>query len=179
MIIQTVLLELKRSNAGPFSLKKMILRIAFILLLGTLIGLGANISLMKKFFNGEYQYGFFSLEEYSSIVFITLGEAEELFATGSALFIDSRAAADFKEGHIFGAVNIPFLEKKKKEELNMEPYPLEGSYVVYCDANECQSSVELAKLLHEKGFQDIRVFFGGWEEWVREGLPVSKEDDSK
>jgi rhodanese-related sulfurtransferase len=179
MPIQTVLLKLKQSSAGLFSLKKMIQRMAFIFLLSTPIGLGANVSLIKKFFNGEYQYGFFSLEEYSSIVFITLGEAEELFATGSALFIDSRAAEDFKEGHIFGAVNVPFVEKKKKEELNMEPYPLEGIYVVYCDANECQSSVELAKLLHEKGFQDIRVFFGGWEEWVREGLPVSKEDDKQ
>jgi len=179
MYIQKVLSIMKRSSAGPLSLKKMIQRMAFILLFSSIIGLGANTSLIKKFFNGEYQYGFFSLEEYSSIVFITLGEAEELFATGSALFIDSRAVEDFKEGHIFGAVNIPFVEKKKKEELNMEPYPLEGIYVVYCDANECQSSVELAKLLHEKGFLDIRVFFGGWEEWVREGLPVSKEDDSQ
>lgn len=179
MSIQKVLLKLKRSSAGPFSLKKMIKRIALILLFSSIIGLGANISLIKKFFNGEYQYGFFSLEEYSSIVFITLGEAEELFATGSALFIDSRAAEDFKEGHIFGAKNIPFVERKKKEELNMEQYPLEGIYVVYCDANECQSSIELAKLLHEKGFQDIRIFFGGWEEWEREGLPVSKEDDWK
>ncbi len=179
MSIQKVLLRLKRSSAGPFSLKKMIQRLALILLFSSIIGLGANISLIKKFFNGEYQYGFFSLEEYSSIVFITLWEAEELFATGSALFIDSRAAENFKEGHIFGAKNIPFVERKKKEELNMEPYPLEGIYVVYCDANECQSSIELAKLLHEKGFQDIRVFFGGWEEWEREGLPVSKEDDWK
>ncbi|MGD8534781.1 MAG: rhodanese-like domain-containing protein [Candidatus Aminicenantes bacterium] len=161
------------------SLKKMILRMAFILLFSSIIGLGANFSLIKRFFSGEFQYGFFSLEEYSSVVFITLGEAEELFATGSALFIDSRATEDFKEGHIFGAVNIPFVEKKKKEDLNMEPYPLEGIYVVYCDANECQSSVELAKLLHENGFQDIRIFFGGWEEWVREGLPVSREDDWK
>jgi len=179
MSIQTVLIKLEWSSAGPLSLKKMIQRMAFILLFSSIIGLGANVSLIKKFFNGEYQYGFFSLEEFSSIVFITLGEAEELFATGSALFIDSRAVEDFKKGHIFGAVNIPFVERKKKEELNMEPYPPEGIYVVYCDANECQSSVELAKLLHEKGFQDIRVFFGGWEEWVREGLPVSKEDDSK
>ncbi len=179
MSFQKVLLKLKRLSAGPFSVKKMMQRMAFILLFSSIIGLGANISLIKKFFRGEYQYGFFSLEEYSSIVFITLGEAEELFATGSALFIDSRAAEDFKEGHIFGAVNIPYVERKKKEELDMEPYPFEGIYVVYCDASECQSSVELAKLLHEKGFQDIRVFFGGWEEWVREGLPVSKEDDWK
>ena len=177
MSIQTVLLKLKRSSEGPLSLKKMIQRMALIVIFSSIIGLGANVSLIKKFFNGEYQYGFFSLEEYSSIVFITLGEAEELFATGSALFIDSRATEDFKEGHIFGAVNIPFVEKKNKEELNMESYPLEGIYVVYCDASECHSSVELAKRLHEKGFQDIRIFFGGWEEWVREGLPVSKEDD--
>jgi len=179
MPIQKALLKLKQSSTRPFSLKKMIQRVALILLFSSIIGLGANISLIKKFFNGEYQFGFFSLEEFSSIVFITLGEAEELFATGSALFIDSRAAEDFKKGHIFGAVNIPFVERKKKEELNMESYPPEGIYVVYCDANECQSSVELAKRLHEKGFQDIRVFFGGWEEWVREGLPVSREDDSK
>ena len=166
-------------GSGPLSLKKMILRVALILFFSSLIGLGTNISLIKMFFQGEFQHGFFSSEEYSAIVFITLGEAEELFAAGEALFIDSRTVKDFKEGHVFGAVNIPFEEKREGDELGLESYPLEGIYVIYCDGSECQSSVELAKLLDIRGFQDIRVFFGGWEEWVRAGLPVSRNDDSR
>lgn len=166
-------------DSGPLSLKKTIMRVALILFFSSLIGLGTNISLIKEFFQQEFQYGFFSSEEYSAIVFITLGEAEELFAAGEALFIDSRTMEDFKEEHIFGAVNIPFEEKREEDELDLESYPLEGIYVIYCDGSECRSSVELAKLLDKRGFRDIRVFFGGWEEWVRAGLPVSRNDDSR
>jgi rhodanese-related sulfurtransferase len=159
------------------ALKKLFLQIALILFLSLIIGLGINFSLIKQYFLGDFRFGFISLEKYSSVTFITLEEAEGLFSEGEALFIDSRPKEAFQTGHILGAVNIPFEEYKKEEALDLIFLPPEGTVVIYCDGNECNSSVELSKVLHQKGLLDIKIFFGGWVEWTREGLPVSSEND--
>jgi rhodanese-related sulfurtransferase len=52
----------------------------------------------------------------------------------------------------------------------------EGTVVVYCEGGDCQSSLDLAKRLHEAGFRDIRVSTGGWDEWRAAGLPEEKSD---
>jgi rhodanese-related sulfurtransferase len=155
------------------ALKKLIRQIVLILFASLIIGLGINFSLIRKYFQGEFRHGFISSEEYPSITFITLQEAEGLFSVGGALFIDSRPEEAFQAGHILGAENIPFEERKAEDVFDLPSLLTEGIVVIYCDGSECNSSLELAKVLHQKGLKDIRVFFGGWVEWVREGLPVS------
>ncbi|MCK4647147.1 MAG: rhodanese-like domain-containing protein [Candidatus Aminicenantes bacterium] len=159
--------------------EKLFQQIVFILILSSILGLGANFPLVEKYFQGEFQHGFLSLEEYPSITFITLLEAQELFLKGEALFIDSRNEEAFKTGHILKAKNIPFVKYKEKGFMKLLSHPLEETLVVYCDGSECQTSEELAKLLHKKGFEDIRIFFGGWTEWMKKRLPVSKESDTQ
>ncbi len=159
------------------ALKKLLQQIVLILFLSLITGLGINFSLIKKYFQGDFQLGFISLERYDSIMFITLGEAEGLFSEGEALFIDSRPMEVFQTGHILGAMNLPFEEEKKEEDLDLIFLPPERTVVVYCDGSECNSSLELAKVLQQKGLIDIKIFFGGWIEWMREGLPVSSEND--
>jgi len=160
------------------NLKRLIQHSAFILALGSALGLLSNTGLIKRYFQGEFRHAFLSKEEYPSITFITLEEAEDLFSGGEALFIDSRDKKDFKKGHVLGAVNIPFVEHKE-EALDLRSIPLKKTLVVYCDGSECQSSVALSKVLHKKGFAPIKVFFGGWLEWQKKGLPVEREDDSQ
>jgi len=138
-----------------------------------------NFSLLKKYLRGEFVQGFVSSEEYPRISFITLTEAEDLFVTQEALFIDSREKEAFVSGHILGALNIPYEEEDGKLELDSLNISSQNTLVVYCDGSECQSSILLAKLLHEHGFEDIRVFLGGWREWSEMGLPVTEENDQK
>jgi rhodanese-related sulfurtransferase len=52
------------------------------------------------------------------------------------------------------------------------PFPEDQVIVVYCEGGDCQTSVALAKVIHERGFTDIRVLSGGWGDWVAAGLPV-------
>lgn len=158
-------------------MKKLLTHIGFIMALSVLLGFGTNVRLIKQFLGGEFQYGFISLEEDPSINFIMLPEAEELFSMNETLFIDSRMAEAFKAGHIYGAVNIPYEDKIDASLLVEFSVPKEKSLVVYCDGSQCQSSVGLARLLHDQGFINIRVFFGGWKEWQMEGLPVERNDD--
>ena len=157
--------------------KRLLQQILFILILSSIIGLGANFHLIKKYLQGEFRQSFLSLEKFPAITFISLPEAEELFASKKAVFIDSRPEADYLEGHILGALNIPFEQNKDKEALVKLGLLPDKSLVVYCDGSACQSSVELAKTLAAYDFKSIKVFFGGWVEWIQAELPVSKKND--
>lgn len=78
----------------------------------------------------------------------------------------------YDAGHILGAINIPYEGDDIDSLLKKIDYPREETLVIYCDGSECQSSILLAKLLHEFLFADIRVFFGGWRDWSEAGLPI-------
>lgn len=158
-------------------LKKILWEILFILLLSCILGFSVNFSLIKRFVKGEFDQSFISAKKYPHISFIALAEAEDLFISQKALFIDSRREEAYASGYILGALNIPY--EDGEEELRLEHFDLtpDKTLVVYCDGSECQSSIHLAKFLHERGYKDIRVFFGGWQEWVEAGLPVEEKND--
>lgn len=101
---------------------------------------------------------------------IQLPEAQELFESGDALFVDARHEFDFEIGHIAGAINIPLAEAELR--LNtLGKIPRDKTVVVYCDGAECNSSFALAVRMRGRGFSDVRVFFGGWNEWQNSNLP--------
>ncbi len=145
-----------------------------------ILGVAVNVSLIRRFFAGEFREGFLDREKYAGLRFITLAEAGDLFAAGQAVFIDSRTRLDFGSGHIPGALNLPLDEIKNRsnlrERLSQGPVSLsaERTLVVYCEGGDCQTSIALAKLLHAQDFRDIRILMGGWAEWSASGLPVEE-----
>jgi rhodanese-related sulfurtransferase len=146
--------------------------IFIILLLSIILGATVNVPLVRRFVRGEFKQGFLAQEEFPGIRFITLAEAEDLFARAGAVFIDSRSREEFAAGHVPGALNIPLEESKQGLSGANLPYPQGQTLVVYCEGGDCQTSLSLAKLIHEQGFRDIRIFTGGWTGWSAAGLPV-------
>jgi rhodanese-related sulfurtransferase len=102
---------------------------------------------------------------------ISLPEARILFESNSALFIDARHFFDFRRGHIRSAINIPLADFDNRGEM-IASLPKDKSLVVYCDAAECNSSIELSAKLYERGFGGVRIFFGGWQDWTANKLPT-------
>ncbi|MFZ2055169.1 MAG: rhodanese-like domain-containing protein [Candidatus Aminicenantales bacterium] len=157
--------------------------ILFIFVLSCLLGVAVNFSLLRRFLAGEFRQNFIDEKEYAGIRFITLAEAEDLFArkiqTGEGVvFIDSRSRGDFAAGHIPGALSVPVAELKGKGDAASDgalsaalSFPEDQVLVVYCEGGDCQTSINLARLIHERGFTDIRILSGGWEEWIAAGLP--------
>ena len=102
---------------------------------------------------------------------ITLAEAKALFDAHQATFVDARHPFDFRRGHISTAVNIPLTELDSMGNA-VAALPQDRVIVVYCDGSECNSSIELAAKLYEEGVGNIRIFFGGWEEWSQHNYPT-------
>lgn len=102
--------------------------------------------------------------------FITYDEAVQLHQSGGAVFIDSRHDYDFRLGHIPGAVNIPLKELTSRRNF-LDSIPRSSTLVTYCDGQECNSSIELAKNLAAAGYRRVNIFFGGWKEWQAHRQP--------
>jgi rhodanese-related sulfurtransferase len=157
--------------------KKTVAGAVLIVLAAVLLGLATNFPLFQKFLRGEFRESLFSSAQYPGVTLISLTEAEELFIRRDALFIDSRPKQKYSSGHILNAVSVP-LENNKKKLNSPLSVPLGKTIVVYCDGGDCQESLGLAKTLHDHGFKNIRVFTGGWTEWVRTGHPTAEGNDS-
>jgi len=102
---------------------------------------------------------------------INLPDAKALFDTDAAVFVDARHYFDFRRGHIKSALNIPLSEFDSRQ-TSIDSLPRNKTIIVYCDGSECNSSIELAAKLYEIGFGGIRIFFGGWEDWIANKFPT-------
>jgi rhodanese-related sulfurtransferase len=109
--------------------------------------------------------------------FISLDEAAALYQSPKVLFIDARSDEDYNLRHITGSINIPYdylpfdnideyWEQLKKE------IPIEQEIVIYCSGSECELSLFLGRDMNSLGYDRIKIFYGGWREWERAGLPT-------
>jgi len=107
---------------------------------------------------------------------ITLAQAMTYFQSHNIIFLDARSETDYKAGHISKALNLPF-EEFEKYYPKVEPLLTKDKNIItYCDGTECEASLFLARLLRDKGFKNLKIFFGGWTEWNKAGLPVQKSN---
>lgn len=102
-----------------------------------------------------------------------LDRALELYLGGTAVFVDARMPDEFAAGHIPGAVNLPYDDLESHLDV-LGFLPEDGLVVTYCDGTECELSLELADELTAMGFNQVRVFFGGWEQWVEAGHDIEE-----
>jgi len=166
--------------------RKTAREILLIIVLSIVLGAAVNFPLLHRFAAGEFRQGFIDRREYAGIRFIALAETEDLFAqrmqgAEGLLFIDSRGREDFTAGHIPGALSVPLDRVQGSRKTDPESkwtgtldFPGAQTLVVYCEGGDCQTSLSLAKIIHDKGYTDIRIFAGGWAEWSAAGLPEER-----
>ncbi|MCS7052314.1 MAG: rhodanese-like domain-containing protein, partial [Ignavibacterium sp.] len=100
--------------------------------------------------------------------------AYKLFKQGIK-FIDARMPDEYAAGHIKGAYNIPFDGDESYRKI-LDNFSKDEIIVVYCGGTDCDLSIYLGNELFEKGFKRVYVFFGGWNEWLQNNYPISKNE---
>jgi len=103
---------------------------------------------------------------------VNLDYAMMKFQSKNTIFLDSRYPEDFKAGHIKGALNLPYEEFDEHAPQVLSKLPKDEEIIAYCDGTECETSLLLARELLELGYKDVKVFFGGWQEWQEANLSV-------
>ncbi len=144
--------------------------------ISVLVAAAVHAPLIKRFARGEFRETFFEAAAHPGIRMITLEEGEDLWRTGGAVFIDARKEAEFREGHVPGALSAPAARAEKAMPQALQALARDRALVIYCEGGDCQSSLLLAKRLSQDGFKDIRVYTGGWAGWTAAGLPMEKAE---
>jgi len=106
--------------------------------------------------------------------FIPLSEAYALWSGGAGFFLDARAPADYKAGHIPNAFSLPAEEFDAYYPQVESMLNTDSAIVCYCNGVECDLSRHLAEVLKQRGFTNIRILKNAWTEWVKAGYPIAK-----
>ena len=104
---------------------------------------------------------------------LSIEEAVRLFEGGAALFVDARSEADYRAGHIKGAVNIPDLDFENHIGSFLEKTAADTVLINYCEGDACTLSISLAEKLSLSGFESVFHLKNGWGQWKERGLPIA------
>jgi hydroxyacylglutathione hydrolase len=80
--------------------------------------------------------------------------------------VDLRGAAEFKSGHVEGAINV-FIGKIESQ---LDKIDRNQKVVIHCQAGD-RSSIGYSVLV-KHGYTNIRNYSGGMSEWINKGNPV-------
>jgi len=105
---------------------------------------------------------------------VALPEFRTVVESKSALILDARSSVFFQQGHVPGALNLArdnFAADYRRLSPTLKSMT-DKPIIVYCSGGYCHDSKMVAGALMTLGFEDIRVFTGGWDEWSAANLPV-------
>ena len=153
-------MELTRESRSRIAIREALI----VLLASILLGFAYTFVMKKGFFAQPAAPPINASQDVVAPEFVSYENAARMYDSGSALFVDARNEYDFKLGHIKAATNVPL------KDFDLQKSPLANTQrdkliVTYCDGEDCNSSIELAQKLSAAGFTNVKMFFGGWNEW--------------
>jgi rhodanese-related sulfurtransferase len=85
--------------------------------------------------------------------------------------VDVRSAESYAQGHIPGAISVPFADLPGK----FASLPKDKTIVTSCGDITCLASAKAALELAQKGFK-VQHLLGGFDEWKKKGYPVDSAE---
>jgi rhodanese-related sulfurtransferase/predicted transcriptional regulator len=111
--------------------------------------------------SGEY------LGERDAVEMLSAAELEERIEQGKVVVLDVRPEAEYRAGHITGALSAPL----DRLETIAPELPKRREIVAYCRGPYCVYADDAVRLLRARGLRARRLDVG-FPEWRRAGLPV-------
>lgn len=103
---------------------------------------------------------------------ISLEAARQAWEAGDVQFLDARPASQFAEGHLPGAFSLPWQSFDQHADRVLPKLREDALLITYCDGVHCSLSKDLARVLVDFGFPQVRVLVNGWTVWRDSGLPT-------
>ena len=86
------------------------------------------------------------------------------------VLVEALDEARYEEAHLPGAINIPY---DRVDELAPVLLPDKGArIVVYCSNGPCRNSGIASNRLSQLGYEDVRDYHEGKQDWMEAGLPT-------
>lgn len=154
-------------------MKRSLLQAIGIIIISGMLGIAVNVFRADGIPLVEHwQEKVFNEQLTGGLPAISVKQAKEAYESGEALFVDARDPDFYKLGHIPGAVSLPvrnfdLVFPNIRERLLAVP-----RIITYCDAPNCETSVELSEKLLFAGLARVEIFTGGIQQWKAERQPV-------
>jgi rhodanese-related sulfurtransferase len=146
---------------------------------------GFDVEKMRTIGRNDYEYvstlGHYTPRTLSGATIVTAEEAITLMRKGVPIF-DTRVKEEYVDGHIRGALSLPYGEKSAKEvdfdgsqdrfDVGGLPADKRAPVILSCNGPECWKSYKSSVAAIKAGYRRIYWFRGGFPEWHLEGYPI-------
>ena len=157
-------------------LKRIGLEACVLIAFGALFGLTLNHQLVVDAFSGHLVSPLRPVTQESAPAVlpmpVLIDEVQQLIASGGWI-VDARSPDLFAMGSIDGALSLPLVDIDAFLPDFLARVDKDQVIITFCSGFGCPDSFDLGVLLIELGYQDVRVFEGGYPEWRDAGLPVA------
>lgn len=131
----------------------------------------------------DYKYvatlGYFTPRSLPGATVVDAKTVAQLLQAG-ATYVDTRTDAEFKAGHVPGAVLVPYGEKSAKDadfDAAQDKFDLaklgndrDALLVFACNGPECWKSFKASSAAVKAGYRKVHWFRGGFPEWRSSGM---------
>lgn len=92
-----------------------------------------------------------------------------------AVIIDARMEENYFNGHIPGARSFPAHSRFERAGEIFGMAAMDSLIIVYCGGAECEESREVYDMLTDSGFTNVKLYHGGWQDWMKDNtMPVEE-----
>ncbi|UEM21645.1 rhodanese-like domain-containing protein [Skermanella mucosa] len=95
-------------------------------------------------------------------------------STPALVVFDNRREADFRDGHIEGAIRLIDDELTGPEVLAKHGADPATPVLFYCNGPKCARAYNAARLAVGWGYKAVHYYYAGMGEWKAKGLPLAK-----
>ncbi len=96
---------------------------------------------------------------------------EKIDRSDNFILIDLRSDIEYRKDHIPKAISIPIFDLTEKS----KDLPKDASIIVYCGGEDCKVSEQAQDKLKSLDFKNVKIFAGGYLEWIDKNYPLTKE----
>lgn len=162
------------TQSNQCMLNKIFWQIPALIVLAALVAVGVNQYRIDGIpLIGDWSAEARFMDAAGESLIITLEQAEQLFKRDAVRFVDARPHDQFIEGHIQGAMSLPWQEVDDYIVERFDRLAEAEGIIAYCDGESCDLSHELALYLKDMGLGKVHVLVNGWTVWQQAGLPTA------
>lgn len=143
------------------------------------IGVIVALSIGAASINHQFFGGSFDIDAISDAKVCPVGplfeQVLESQKKGDVLLIDARSRPSYIEGHIKGAIYLPydpFLDLYDTTILSSRTVLKTAPIIIYSEGPHSEASQRLNDQLKGEGYTNIQIYLGGWPEWYHRGAPI-------
>jgi len=142
-----------------------------IILLFMVLAVGLGFVFYLSHFRAKPKEGSSQLKE-SQVPVISSEEVKQKLDAGEDIVIlDTRSREDYKTKHIKGSLSMP----QDEIYVRYSDLPQDKEIIVLCYTTGCQSSTQVAQVLLELGFSNVKDMKTGISGWEAQGFPLEGE----